>query len=114
MRRATRLQGPDGVSRCRGGQPQAAGAAELFGFFQLGRRFGLAPAPHVRGVGALVGLDVLEPPLAVAHGVKLSARGAAMDCSFNRHPYPPSISLRLVVLANPLKNESPFSSGIDI
>ena len=41
--------------------------------FQLGRRFGVACPPHVRGVGPFVGLNVLEPPLAVAHGIKLGA-----------------------------------------
>ena len=55
----------------------------LLGFL-LGR-LGLALAPHVGGVGPLVGLDVDEAPLAVTHGVELGALRAAMGRSFGRH-----------------------------
>jgi hypothetical protein len=73
----------------------------LFSFrrlFQLGRRFGLARASQVRGVGTFVGLDVFEPALAVAHCIELRAFRAPMGRPFDWHCSPPSVEyLRLPI-----------------
>jgi hypothetical protein len=53
--------------------------------------FGLGFPPHVSGVRALVGLNILEAAIAVAHGVQLGALAATVRGAFClSHGCPPA------------------------